>query len=119
MLTHYLPDEVAAGQSEDGLTIEFVTEGLEQAIETAETAAGEQNATVVGGASVTQQYIQAGLFDELHIVLAPLLLCEGLRLFENIGSEPIELEKTQMVETEWAGHPDVICLVFRTVNKAE
>ena len=68
---------------------EFVTDGLEQAIAMAETAAGEQNVTVVGGASVTQQCIRAGLFDELHIALVPLLLCEGLQLFENIGNEPI------------------------------
>lgn len=116
VLMHHPPDEVARGESDGGLTIEFVTEGLEHAIEQAETAAGEQDVTVVGGASVTQQCIRAGLFDELHIALVPLLLCEGLRLFENIGSESIELEKTRMVETEWAGHPDVTYLVFRSVN---
>lgn len=82
----------------------------------AETAAGEQNVTVVGGASVTQQCIRTGLFDELHIALVPLLLCEGLQLFENIGNEPIELETARAVGTDWAGHPDVTYIVFRSGN---
>lgn len=116
VLTHHPPDEVPKGQSKGGLTAEFVTDGLEQAIAMAETAAGEQNVTVVGGASVTQQCIRAGLFDELHIALVPLLLCEGLQLFENIGNEPIKLETSRVVETDWAGHPDVTYLVFHNGN---
>lgn len=116
VLTHDPPDEVPKGRSEGGLTVEFVTDGLERAIEKAKTAAGERDVTVVGGASVTRQCVRAGLFDELHLALVPLLLCEGLRLFEDLGDEPIELEKTRAIETEWAGHPDVTYLVFRSAN---
>lgn len=116
VLTHHPPDEVAKGHSEGGLTIEFVTDGLERAIKLAKFAAGERDVTVGGGANVTQQYIRAGLFDEFHIALVPLLLCEGLRLFEDISSELIELEQTRVIETPWAGHPDITYLVFRAVN---
>jgi dihydrofolate reductase len=79
VLTHHPPNETPVEESEGGLTIEFVTDGLQQAIEKAETAAGEQDVTVVGGTDVTQQCIRAGLFDELHVALVPLLLCEELR----------------------------------------
>ena len=54
--------------------------------------------TVIGGASSAQQCLRAGLVDELHVDIMPVLLGEGLRLFENLGPEPIELEKIKVLE---------------------
>lgn len=59
----------------------------------AKAAAGHKDVTVVGGASTIQQCLGAGLADELHIDIMPVLLCGGLRLFEALGAEPIQLER--------------------------
>lgn len=113
VLTHNPPEEGPAGQSDGGLTVEFVTEGLERAMEKATRAAGDRDVTVVGGADVTQQCLRTGLFDELHIALVPIFLGEGLRLFENLGSDLPDVETVRVIETDWAGHPDATYLVFR------
>jgi dihydrofolate reductase len=84
---------------QDGrLTFTFVTDGIESAVTQAITAAGEKAVTVVGGASVIQQLLRADLVDELHIDFMPALLGAGLRLFENVGAERIELEKSGVQE---------------------
>jgi dihydrofolate reductase len=54
--------------------------------------------TIIGGASIAQQCLRAGLLDEIHIDIMPLLFCKGLRLFENIGDQPIKLEKITVLE---------------------
>ncbi|WP_227357109.1 dihydrofolate reductase family protein [Haladaptatus salinisoli] len=113
VLTHHPPDEEPKGQSEGGLTVEFVTDGLERAIEKAKSAAGEKDVTVVGGADVTQQCLRTGLFDELHIALVPIFLGKGLRLFENLGDDLPEVKQEQVIETDWAGHSDATYFVFR------
>jgi dihydrofolate reductase len=74
------------------LKFTFITDGLESALKRAKEAAGKKNVSVIGGASITQQMIKRGLFDELQIAIAPILLGKGLRLFKRIGDE-IELEK--------------------------
>jgi dihydrofolate reductase len=75
------------------LTFTFVTDGIESAIEKAKAAAGGKNVTVIGGANTAQQLIRAGLLDEIQIGIMPVLLGEGLRFFEHLGTEHIELEK--------------------------
>lgn len=75
------------------LKFTFVTDGVESAIRQACAAAGDQEVTVVGGASTIQQILRAGLADELHIDIMPVLLIEGLRFFENLGDTVISLEK--------------------------
>jgi dihydrofolate reductase len=65
----------------------------------------------VGAANVAQQYIRARLVDELHIHLVPILLGGGVRLFEHLGTEPIELKKTRLIEL-----PDVTHLRFRVIK---
>jgi dihydrofolate reductase len=69
-------------QSEQ-LTITFVTEGIASAIGQAKVAAGDKDVTVIGGASTAQQCIAAGLADEIWIDIMPVLLSDGLRLFEH------------------------------------
>lgn len=81
------------------LTFTFVTDGVETAITQAKAAAGDQDVTVVGGASTFQQCLRAGLADEIHIDIMPVLLCGGQKLFEQIGAEPITLEKIKVIET--------------------
>jgi dihydrofolate reductase len=97
VITHTIPEKRAKGENEK-LTFTFVTDGVESAIEQAKRAAGGKDVTVVGGANTGQQLLKAGLIDELHIDIMPVLLCEGLRMFEHLGVEPIELEKIEVTE---------------------
>jgi dihydrofolate reductase len=88
----------------------FVTDGIHSAVEQAKATAGDK---VVGvhGASVAQQCLAAGLLDEIQIHLAPVLLGSGTRLFEHLGSDQIQLERTHAVLTPNATH-----LRFRVVR---
>ena len=63
------------------------------------------------GAEVSQHFIQAGLVDDMRIQLAPVLLGEGRRLFDNLGTEHIELERTTVIESPYVTH-----LRFRVVK---
>jgi len=102
VLTHRVPEKLP---KEDGrLTFTFVTDGIHSAIEKAKAAAGDKNVTVIGGANTVQQVIRAGLLDEIQIHLVPVLLGNGLRLFEHLGAEPIELEKTRVIESPGVTH---------------
>src|SRR5262245_9347372 len=87
-----------------GTTYHFVTEGLEAALERARTAAGDKDVGIWGGANIIRQYLKAGLLDELQIHLVPILLGDGVRLFEGVGSERIELERVRTIETPAATH---------------
>jgi dihydrofolate reductase len=80
------------------LTFNFVPDGVESAIAQAKTIARDKNVVVIGGANTAQQCLKAGLVDEIHIDIMPVLLCTGLRLFENLGVQPIELEKIAVFE---------------------
>jgi len=72
---------------EGGTTYTFVTDGIESALEKARAVAREKAVTVMGGANAAQQSLKAGLLDEIHLHLVPVLLGGGIRLFENIGTE--------------------------------
>ena len=87
-----------------GTTYFFETGGLEAALENAKSAAGEKDVGVWGGASVARQYLAASLLDEFQIHLVPILLGNGIRLFEALDSEPIELERIRTIETPRATH---------------
>jgi dihydrofolate reductase len=82
----------------------FVTDGIERALMLARAAAGEKNVWVMGGANIIQQYLKTGLFDELHLHIAPLLLGNGTRLFEQNGNDLIELENIETIKTAGATH---------------
>ena len=88
----------------------FVTDGIESAIKKAKEIAGEKYVALHGASSV-QQALKAGLLDEFHMNIAHVLLGEGVRLFDHLGSEPIQLERTRTLETPGATH-----LSFRVVR---
>jgi dihydrofolate reductase len=94
----------------EGSPFEFVTDGVERAVEQAKAAAGGKD-VAVGAASIVQQCIRTGLLDEIHVDLAPVLLGGGVRLFEHLGAGPIELECTEVVEGAGVTH-----LTFRVVK---
>jgi dihydrofolate reductase len=97
VLTHHAPDKAPKGEN-DKLTLTFVTDGIKRAFELAKIAAGDKYVTVIGGASTAQQCIRAGVVDELDIGIVPVLLGEGLRFFEHLGTEHVELEQIQVTE---------------------
>jgi dihydrofolate reductase len=106
VMTHTIPQEWAGKDS----VFTFVSDGVESAVARAQKIAGKK-AVAVGAASATQQCLRARLLDEIHIDLVPVLLGGGVRLFDHLGNEPIELERTQVVEA-----PGVTHLAFRVVK---
>jgi dihydrofolate reductase len=88
----------------------FVTDGIASAIASAQAIAGEKHIALHGASSV-QQALKAGLLDEFHMNVAHVLLGEGVRLFDHIGSDPIHLEHLRTLETPGATH-----LSFRVVK---
>jgi dihydrofolate reductase len=90
VLTHYPRDPV---EMEGGTTFHFVTDGIESALEQARAVAGDLDVSIAGGASTVNQYLRAGLLDELFLHVAPVFLGAGERLFEDVGDavlEPVE-----------------------------
>jgi dihydrofolate reductase len=87
-----------------GTTFTFVTEGIDAALEQARNAAGERDVTLAGGASIAQQYLKAGLVDELQVHVAPVFLGDGVRLFERLGDDRPDLELTRVVDSPRVTH---------------
>lgn len=100
VVTHRPPEYAVTGENER-LRVHYVAEGVARAVEQAKAAAGERDVTVVGGASTAQQSLRVGLADEVDIHLVPVLLGNGLRLFEHLGAAHIELEPLWVVEYPW------------------
>lgn len=76
-----------------GTTFTFVNDGIESALKHARAAAGEKNVAIAGGADTVQQYLRAGLLDELYLHIAPVILGSGERLLDNIGDTRLEIIK--------------------------
>jgi dihydrofolate reductase len=96
VLTHE-PPQVQPKQDEH-LTFRFVTDGIESAVAQATAAAGDKAVQVVGGVSVAQQLPRAGLVDELHLAVMPVLFGAGHRFLDDAGLERIRLEKIGVQE---------------------
>lgn len=108
VVTHSVPEEWV--KAHEGAPFTFVTDGVERAVAMAKETAREKNVGV-GAASIVQQCLKAGLLDEIQIELVPFLLGKGVRMFEYLGIEPIDLEKTMVVDA-----PDVTHIRFRVVK---
>jgi dihydrofolate reductase len=87
-----------------GTTYTFVTEGIGSALDQARAAAGDDDVGVWGGADVISQLLRAGMVDDMQLHLVPVLLGGGVRLFEGLGPEPIELRRTRSIDTPGATH---------------
>ena len=89
---------------EGGTTFTFVTEGIEAALEQARATAEEKDVAVAGGAGVAQQYLAAGLLDQVQLHLAPVFLGGGVRLFDHVGPDAARLERARVIDSPAAVH---------------
>jgi dihydrofolate reductase len=101
VLTHHARAPVTM---EGGTTFHFVTDGIHAALERARAAAGDKDIRLGGGASVIQQYLRAGLLDELHLAIAPVVLGRGESLFAGLDLLALGYAVTEGVTTEKALH---------------
>jgi dihydrofolate reductase len=100
VLTHHEREPLAM---EGGTTFHFVTDGIESALAQAREAAAGKDVRLGGGAEAAQQYLAAGLIDELQLNVVPILLGAGERLFENVGAD-LALEQTRVLHTSEVTH---------------
>jgi dihydrofolate reductase len=101
VITHHPRESL---EMEGGTTFHFVTDGIESALEQAMAAAGGQDVLLWGGAQTINQYLAAGLLDELELHIVPVLLGGGARLFEGLGGAEIELEQIRVIEAPGVTH---------------
>src|SRR6266849_9373105 len=106
VLTHRPHETLHRGPT----TFIFVTEGMESALKQAQVVAGDKDVSLMG-ANVSQQFLKAGLVDEMQIHVANVLLGAGRPLFANIGDKQIKLERTRVIAT-----PSVTHLRYRVVK---
>ncbi len=101
VLTHHEREPL---KKEGGTTFHFVTDGIESALERAKGAAGAKDVSLAGGADVTQQYLAAGLVDEMLLSVVPVLLGDGTRLLDGLAGAEIGLEQVEVIEAPDAAH---------------
>jgi dihydrofolate reductase len=106
VLTHHEREPLTLADT----TFTFVTDGLESALEQARTAAAGKDVVIGGGASVINQYLAAGLADELELHIVPLVLGGGARLFDGVGLD-LRLEQVRAIDA-----PRVTHLKYRVVK---
>jgi dihydrofolate reductase len=104
VLTHHEREPLMLGET----TFTFVSDGIESALAQAREAAGDKDVTLGGGANVAQQYLSAGLVDEMQLNVVPVLLGDGARLFDGGAGAGLELEPILVVDT-----PEVTHLRYR------
>jgi dihydrofolate reductase len=107
VLTHEARDPLV---KEGGTTFTFVTGGIESALDQARAAAADKDVSIAGGANTIQQFLSAGLVDEFQIHIAPMLLGDGVRLFDQAPAD-VKLETTRVIES-----PRVTHLKFRVLR---
>ena len=106
ILTHHAREQVVTGAK---TSFNFVTGGIEEALAQAQAVAGNRDVLIAGGGDVAQQYLRAGLLDEIQIHLVPIFLGSGVRLFDGIAPDTVALEAERVV----AASPGVTHLRFR------
>jgi dihydrofolate reductase len=108
ILTHHPRDPLVM---KGGTTFHFVTDGIESALEQARDAAGGKDVVLWGGAQVINQYLAAGLLNELELHVVPVVLGDGARLFDNLGDAEVKLEQLWAIEA-----PGVTHLTYRVIS---
>jgi len=101
VLTHHEREPL---MKEGGTTFTFVTDGIESALAQAKDAADGKDVSLGGGADVAQQYLAAGLIDELQLNVVPVLLGAGTSLFDNLSASDLSLEQIQVIEAPGVAH---------------
>jgi dihydrofolate reductase len=99
VLTHHPREPL---EMQGGTTFNFVNDGIESALAQARKAAGSKDVAIAGGAQTVQQYLSAGLIDELRLHTAPILLGAGERLLDGVGD--VKLEQTEVRGTRFVTH---------------
>ena len=99
VVTHSVPD----GWPRADAPITFVTDGLDKAVEQAKAVAGDK-LVAINSADITQQCLNAGLLDQIHVDLVPVLLGEGIRFFDHLASGPVLLADPEVVEGTGVTH---------------
>jgi dihydrofolate reductase len=97
VLTHHPREPL---EMEGGTTFRFVTDGIESALAQAREAAGGKDVAIAGGARTVNQYLAAGLIDELRLHVVPVILGAGERVLEGVGDttlEPLQVRATPLV----------------------
>jgi dihydrofolate reductase len=107
VVTHRPAETLTRGAT----TFTFVTDGIAQALADARAAAGAGNINVMGG-DVVRQMLRAGVVDELHLTVVPILLGDGVRLFDRDLSEHVELERIGVIDSSAVTH-----LQFRVIPR--
>ena len=101
ILTHHARDPI---EMDGGTTFHFVTDGIHAALDRARAAAQGRDVRIGGGASTIQQYLRAGLVDEMHFAIAPVLLGSGERLFEGVDVRALGYTCVQTAASDKATH---------------
>jgi dihydrofolate reductase len=101
VLTHHAREPL---ELDGGTTFTFVTDGIEAALDLARRAADGKDVSLAGGASAAQQYLAAGLVDEMEINVVPTLLGSGERLFDGVGDDMHGLELVRTVAAPKVTH---------------
>ena len=87
-----------------GTTFHFVDDGIESALDRAREVAGDRDIRISGGAETIQQYLDAGLVDEVSVALAPVLFGRGIRLFDHVDADRLGLEQVRSVASARVTH---------------
>ena len=101
VLTHHAREPIVM---EGGTTFHFVTDGLHAALERARAAAGMRDVKIGGGVSTVRQYLRAGLIDELHFAISPVLLGQGEAMFEGLDLPALGYSVMESTATDLATH---------------
>jgi dihydrofolate reductase len=105
VVSHSVPQDIPNGG------VYIFADSIEAALEKAQKEAGDKVVAIMGGANIAAQFVKLGLVDEISIHLVPVLFGSGIRLFEHLGSEHVQLETTEVIETKEATH-----LRFRVIK---
>ena len=105
VVSHSVPQDIPHGG------VYSFADGIEAALEKAQEAAGDKEVAIMGGANIAAQFVKLGLVDEISIHLVPVLFGSGIRLFEHLGNEHVQLEVAETIETKEAIH-----LRFRVIK---